>query len=76
MAGQTRHVTDHVVADGVAMGVVDRLEAVDVDDQHGKEPAVAIVAGHHIVAEADHAACLLFGRRVSGIRQLFFGSVR
>jgi hypothetical protein len=26
----------HLVADGVAMGVVDALEVIDIDQQHGK----------------------------------------
>ena len=36
---------EHVVADGVAEGVVDILEPVEVDKEQGGEPAMAVAIG-------------------------------
>ncbi len=52
---------EHVVADGVAVGVVDVFEVVDVDKQHAEAPVVAaeffegVVEGHEGVAAVADA---------------------
>ena len=41
-----RHVGDQAVAHGVAQGIVDDLEAVEVQEQHGQALAVTVGLGH------------------------------
>ena len=60
------HLLQHEVADGVALGVVDDLEAVEVDEQHGDaaEPRPAI--DHERLVDAAASAAPGSGRSVSG----------
>src|SRR5262249_45207133 len=59
LAGALGEFTQDEVAAQVAVLVVDSLELVDVEHQHGERPEVALGAGHFAVEELEQVALVM-----------------